>query len=576
MSRQTVAEALVEHLAKAGIERIYGIVGDSLNAVTEAIRRDGRIAFVHVRHEETGAFAAGAEAQLSGRLACCAGSSGPGNLHLINGLYDAHRSYAPVLAIASHIPASEIGTGYFQETHPDRLFAECSHYCELVSSPQQMPRMLQQAMQAAISRRGVAVIALPGDVAAMPMPASPLSHGLLETRPVVRPADAQLARLAELLNRAERVTLFCGSGCAGAHAEVLALAERLLAPVGHAFRGKPWVAYDNPYDVGMTGFIGFGGAYRAMHECDVLLLLGTDFPYHAFLPSTPSIAQVDILPEHLGRRCKLDLGLCGDVGETIRALLPLLRPKSERRHLDAALSLTAEARRKLDVYVRHVGTRRPIHPEYVAATLNELASADAVFTVDTGLCDVWAARYIQAARERRILGSFNHGSMANALPQAIGAQLLYPGRQVISLSGDGGFAMLMGDLLTVAQYDLPVKIVVFDNAALGFVKLEMQAAGLTGWQTDLKNPDFARLAEAVGIHGVRIEDPADVRDGLARALAHPGPALVDVVTDPNALSMPPKVTAEQVFGFALSMSKLVLSGHVDEVVDTLEGNWRSI
>jgi pyruvate dehydrogenase (quinone) len=575
MAHRTVAEELVDHLANAGVERIYGIVGDSLNPVTDAVRRSGKLQWVHVRHEEVGAFAAGAEAQLSGKLVACAGSCGPGNVHLINGLYDAHRSMAPVLAIAAQIPSSEIGTGYFQETHPERTFQECSHYCELIASPKQMPRTLQIAMQNAIAKGGVGVVVLPGDVAGMPMPDGALSHGLMTSRPVTRPPDDEVARLADLINDAGRVTLFCGSGCAGAHDELLALAETLKAPIGHAYRAKQFVQYDNPYDVGMTGMLGYGAAYEAMHECDLLLLLGTDFPYDPFMPTRCKIAQVDLRGEHLGRRSRLDLGLCGDVRATLQALLPALTPKGDGMFLEAMQKHHHKARRKLDVYVNHVGKRRPLHPEYVAATLNELASEDAVFTVDTGMCNVWSARYIEATKERRILASYSHGSMANALPQAIGAQFLYPERQVISMSGDGGFAMLMGDFLTLTQYDLPVKVILFNNSALGMVKLEMEAFGIPDWQTDLKNPNFAEVAEAMGVLGVRIEDPAEVRSGLQRALAHPGPALVDVVTDPNALSMPPHITAEQVEGFALSMSKLVLSGHVDEVVATVEANWRN-
>jgi pyruvate dehydrogenase (quinone) len=576
VAHPTVANELVETLTRAGVERIYGIVGDSLNPVTDAIRRSGRLQWVHVRHEETAAFAAGAEAQLTGRLAVCAGSCGPGNLHLINGLFDAHRSMAPVLAIASHIPSSEIGTAYFQETHPDQLFRECSHYCELISSPRQMPRSLQIAMQHAIGKRGVAVIALPGDIAGAPLPSAALSHGVMDARPVVRPADDDLDRLASLLDGAGSVTLFCGSGCAGAHDEVLRLAETLKAPVGYAYRGREWIQHDNPYEVGMTGLIGFGAAYRAMHECDVLLLLGTDLPYEAFLPTQVKIAQVDIRPEHLGRRSRLDLGVCGDVRETIRALLPRLRVKESRRHLDGMLTLHAEMSQRLRVYVDHVGRGRPIHPEFVAATLNEVASSDAVFTVDTGMCNVWDARYLRAARGRRFLASHSHGSMANAMPQAIGAQCAYPGRQVISVSGDGGFTMLMGDFLTLVQHDLPVKVVVFNNGALGMIKLEMRTSGFPDWGTDNKNPNFARMAEAIGVLGVRIEDPADVRSGLEKALAHPGPALVDVVTDANALSIPSHFTLAQAEGFALAMAKMSLTGHIDEVVATLESNLRNI
>jgi pyruvate dehydrogenase (quinone) len=575
MSR-TIAEELVDTLAQAGVQRIYGIVGDSLNPVTDAIRRSDKISWAHVRHEETAAFAAGAEAQLTGQLAVCAGSCGPGNLHLINGLYDAHRSGAPVLAIAAHIPSSEVGTDYFQETHPDQLFRECSHYCELISNPRQMPRVLQSAMQHAVSKRGVSVIVLSGDVAAMQAPPEAFARGLVTAQPLVRPADTDLTRLADLLNKGARVTIFGGIGCAGAHDEVVALAKKLQAPVGYSFRGKEWLEYDNPYAVGMTGLLGWGAAYKAMHECDVLLLLGTDFPYESFLPTDPQIVQVDLRAERLGRRCKLDLGLCGDVKATIQALLPLVKPKADRVFLDHLLEEHATARRKLRAYVDHVGTRRPIHPEYVAATLNELAGPDAVFSIDTGMCAVWGARYLGAAAGRRILGSFNHGSMANALPQAIGAQLTYPDRQVISLSGDGGLAMLMGELLTVAQYDLPVKIVVFDNHRLGMVQLEMEVVGIPNYGCELKNPNFAVLAQAVGLTGLRVEDPKEVRPALEQALRSKGPVLVDVVTEANALAMPPKATVQQAKGFALAMTKMAFTGEAQDVLDTVMANWKNM
>jgi pyruvate dehydrogenase (quinone) len=571
---ESVAEALVRTLVAAGVRHVYGIVGDSLNPVTDAIRRSSTVEWVHVRHEEAAAFAAAAEAELTGRLAVCAGSCGPGNLHLINGLFDAHRNMAPVLALAAHIPSSEIGTGYFQETHPDQLFRECSHYCELVSHPRQFPRVLQTAMQHAVARRGVSVVVLPGDVGAMDAPSDDFAHGTFEGVPVVRPADSDLARLAELLNTAQTVTLFCGIGCAGAHREVVALAEKLHAPVGYSFRGKQWMEHDNPYAVGMTGLLGWGAAYDAMHACDVLLLLGTDFPYDVFMPTSPRIAQIDLRPERLGRRSKLDLGLCGDVRDTVAALLPLVEAKADRAFLYRMCERNEHARRKLRTYVEHVGTRRPIHPEYVAATLDELASPDAVFTVDTGMCAVWGARYLHAAKGRRFLGSFNHGSMANALPQAIGAQAAYPDRQVISLSGDGGLAMLMGELLTLGQLALPVKIVLFNNHTLGMVQLEMEVGGFPPHGCELKNPNFAALAQAVGLDSVRVEDPAEVRPALERVLGSTGPALLDVVTDPNVLAMPPKAMIAQAKGFALAMTKMAFSGELDDVTDTVMSNWR--
>jgi pyruvate dehydrogenase (quinone) len=571
-----IADELVSRLAEAGVERIYGVVGDSLNPVTDALRLNSKVKWIHVRNEEAGAFAAGAEAQLTGKLAACAGSCGPGNLHLINGLFDAHRSNAPVLAIASHIPSSEIGTGYFQETHPQNLFQECSHYCELISNTAQFDRVLHIAMQNAIGKGGVGVIVLPGDVAYAEAPAQGPTRSLVTKRPSIRPSEKDLAKLADLINSAKKVALFCGIGCENAHDEVVALAEKVKAPVGHTYRGKPFVEYNNPYDVGMTGMIGFGMAYEAIHECDLLLLLGTDFPYDKFLPTKTKIAQIDIRVERLGRRSKLDLGIWGDVRETLQALLPMVNQRSDRNFLDNTLGKHKEMLRKMNVYVDHIGTHLPMHPEPVAAALSEAAAPDAIFTADTGMCNVWSARYIKATKDRRLIGSFNHGSMANALPQSIGAQCAYPGRQVIAMCGDGGLAMLMGDLLTLTQYNLPVKVLVFDNSALGMVKLEMETGGFPDYQTDLKNPNFAKLAEAIGMMGVRIENPADLTSGFKKALAHPGPALIDVVTDPNALSIPSHADKSQAVGFALAMGKLVLSGNIEEVVATIEGNIRHV
>jgi pyruvate dehydrogenase (quinone) len=569
-----IADELIRRLAEAGVERIYGVVGDSLNPVTDALRLNSKVKWIHVRNEEAGAFAAGAEAQLTGKLAACGGSCGPGNLHLINGLFDAHRSNAPVLAIASHIPSSEIGTAYFQETHPQNLFQECSYYCELISNPAQFERVLHIAMQNAIGKGGVGVIVLPGDVAGAEAPADTSSRSLVTKRPSVRPSEKDLAKLADLINSAKKVALFCGIGCESAHDEVVALAEKVKAPVGHSYRGKPFVEYDNPYDVGMTGMIGFGTCYEAIHECDLLLLLGTDFPYDKFLPTKTKIAQIDIRVERLGRRSKLDLGIWGDVRETLQALLPMLDTKPDREFLVTMVSKHKEKLQKMNVYVDHVGKRLPMHPEPVAAALSAVAAPDAIFTADTGMCNVWSARYIKATKDRRLIGSFNHGSMANALPQAIGAQFAYPGRQVISMSGDGGFAMLMGDLLTLTQYNLPVKVLVFDNSALGMVKLEMETGGFPDFQTDNKNPNFAKVAEAVGMMGVRIENPADLTSGLKKALQHPGPALIDVVTDPNALSIPSHADRSQAVGFALALGKMVLAGNLEEVADTVKNNIR--
>ncbi|MGW1064910.1 pyruvate dehydrogenase [Streptomyces aureus] len=577
MAKQNVAEQFVDILVRAGVERLYGVVGDSLNPVVDAIRRNAAIDWIQVRHEETAAFAAGAEAQVTGRLAACAGSCGPGNLHLINGLYDAHRSMAPVLALASQIPSGEIGLGYFQETHPDQLFRECSHYSELISNPQQMPRLLQTAIQHAVGRSGVSVVALPGDIASRPAPDRTVETALVTSRPTVRPGDAEIDELVAMIDAAEKVTLFCGSGTAGAHAEVMEFAEKIKSPVGHALRGKEWIQYDNPFDVGMSGLLGYGAAYEATHECDLLVLLGTDFPYNAFLPDDVKIVQVDVRPEHLGRRSRLDLAVWGDVRETLRCLTPRVRPKGNRRFLDKMLKKHADALEGVvKAYTRKVDRHVPIHPEYVASVLDELADDDAVFTVDTGMCNVWAARYISPNGSRRVIGSFSHGSMANALPMAIGAQFTDRGRQVVSMSGDGGFSMLMGDFLTLVQYDLPVKVVLFNNSALGMVELEMLVAGLPSYGTTNKNPDFAAVARACGAFGIRVEKPKHLAGALKDAFRHKGPALVDIVTDPNALSIPPKISADMVTGFALSASKIVLDGGVGRMVQMARSNLRNV
>ncbi|WP_406863770.1 pyruvate dehydrogenase [Streptomyces sp. HUAS MG47] len=577
MARQNVAEQFVDILVRAGVQRLYGVVGDSLNPVVDAIRRHSGIDWIQVRHEETAAFAAGAEAQLTGKLAACAGSCGPGNLHLINGLYDAHRSMAPVLALASHIPSGEIGLSYFQETHPDQLFRECSHYSELISNPRQMPRVLQTAIQHAVGQGGVGVVALPGDIASQQAPEQSVETALVTTRPTVRPGDTEIDALVRLIDSADRVTLFCGSGTAGAHAEVMQFAERIKAPVGHALRGKEWIQYDNPFDVGMSGLLGYGAAYEATHECELLILLGTDFPYNAFLPDDVKIVQVDVRPERLGRRSTLDLAVWGDVRETLRCLIPRVRAKTDRRFLDRMLKKHADALETVvKAYTRKVEKHVPIHPEYVASVLDELADDDAVFTVDTGMCNVWAARYLSPNGRRRIIGSFTHGSMANALPQAIGAQFTDRRRQVVSMSGDGGFSMLMGDFLTLVQYDLPVKVVLFNNSSLGMVELEMLVSGLPSYGTTNVNPDFAAVARACGAFGVRVEKPKHLAGALKDAFKHRGPALVDVVTDPNALSIPPKISAEMVSGFALSASKIVLDGGVGRMLQMARSNLRHV
>jgi pyruvate dehydrogenase (quinone) len=571
-----VADQFVATLAAAGVKRIYGVVGDSLNGITDALRRHGGIEWIHVRHEEVAAFACSAEAHLTGSLAVCAGSCGPGNLHLINGLFDCHRSRVPVLGIAAHIPSPEIGSGFFQETHPQDLFRECSHYCELISDPAQMPRSLEIAIRTAIGERGVSVIVIPGDVALKPavneVSAKPL--GLVPALPVTVPANPQVEALADFLNRGDRVTILCGSGCAGAHDQIIALAGKLKAPIVHALKGKEHVEWDNPFDVGMTGLIGFSSGYYAMKDTDALLMLGTDFPYRQFYPTGAGvrIAQVDLRPGQLGRRAPIELGVVGDVGATIDALLPKLHDGRSSAHLDQAVTHYRRARGKLDDLADVKRGGRPMHPQVVAKAISDFASQDAVFTCDVGMPTVWAARYLAMNGKRRLIGSFAHGSMANAMSMALGAQVSHPGRQVVSLSGDGGFTMLMGDLLTFKQLNLPAKIVVFNNGALGFIEVEQKSTGFLPFGTDLDNPDFAAMAEAIGIKGIRLENPEDVEAGLKEAFAHDGPVLIDAVVARDELPIPPSINAEMAKGFTLYMVRAVMSGRGDELIDLAKTN----
>jgi pyruvate dehydrogenase (quinone) len=567
MFNKTVGQVLVDTLMAAGVKRVYGLPGDSLNGITDSIRRTDGIEWSHVRHEESAAFAASAEAHLTGRLAVCAGSCGPGNLHLINGLYEANRSRTPVLAIAAQVPSAEIGSNYFQETRPEALFRECSHYCETISHPNQMPRVLEIAMQTAIARRGVAVVVIPGDIANQAATVTGPRVKFTYPEPVVVPSERELTELAAILNRATKVTILGGAGCQSAHAELLAVAGNLKSPIVHALRGKEFIEYENPFDVGMTGLLGFSSGYHAMMNADTLLMLGTDFPYQDFYPKHATIVQVDIRGEQLGRRCKLDFGVVGDVRQTLAALLPRLKQKTDSDHLDRAVAHFKSTRKELDELASDTPAKGPLHPQFLTKTLNDLASDDAVFTCDVGSPTLWAARYLKMNGRRRLIGSFSHGSMANALTQAIGAQAAQPGRQVISMSGDGGLAMLMGDLFTLKQMNLPVKVVVFRNDTLAFVELEMKAMGFVEFGTDLKNPDFAKIAEASGLLGLHVDTPARLRDALQRVLAHDGPALVEVMVNRMELSIPPTITAAQAKGFSLYMLRAVLNGRGDEVLD---------
>jgi pyruvate dehydrogenase (quinone) len=572
----TLADVVVGTLKASGVRRVYGLPGDSLNGLTDALRHDGELAWEHVRHEEAAAFAAAGEAAVTGELAVCAASCGPGNLHLINGLYDAQRSRVPVLAIAAHIPMQEVGGAYFQETHPQELFRECSVYVELVSVPDQLPRILEIAMRSAIERQGVAVVVVPGEIFLAHAHGDPEPRAITPSASVIRPGEEALAAAAAILNEARHVTILAGAGCQGAHDEVVALAGRLQAPVVHALRGKEFVEYDNPYDVGMTGLLGFASGYHAMEHCDALLMLGTDFPYRPFYPENARVIQVDVRGENIGRRVPVDVPLVGTVKDTVLALMDRLHPERDPDHLRRMTAHYRRTRENLDALSHSRGDRGPIHPQVLARAIDTLAADDAVFTADTGTPTLWAARYLRMNGRRRLIGSFNHGSMANALPQAIGAQAAQPGRQVVALSGDGGLAMMLGELLTLRQEHLPVKIVVLNNGSLAFVELEMKADGIVNFGTDLDNPSFAAVGQAVGLHGVRIEHPSQLGDGLRTGFAHDGPALIEVMTARQELSIPPHITVAQATGFTLWATRSVLSGRGDEVLEVAKTDLREL
>jgi pyruvate dehydrogenase (quinone) len=572
----TIADVVVATLAASGVRRVYGLPGDSLNGLTDAIRRDDGIDWQHVRHEEAAAFAAAGEAAITGELAVCAASCGPGNLHLINGLFDANRSRVPVLAIAAHIPREEIGGRYFQETHPQELFRECSVYCEMISIPEQLPRVLEIAMRAAVEQSGVAVVVVPGEIFLEQVSGRTLARPIRATESVIRPSDDALGAAAKALNASRQTTILAGAGCQGAHDEVVALAGVLQAPIVHAMRGKEFLEHDNPFDVGMTGLLGFSSGYRAMEHCDTLLILGSDFPYRDFYPEDVTVIQVDVRGEQIGRRVAVDVALVGTVKDTVDALMPQLNPSDDSAHLDRMTAHYNRARKRLDTLAREKHDRGPLHPQFVTATLDRLADDDAIFLADVGTPAIWVARYLHMNGRRRLLGSFAHGSMANALPQAIGAQACQPERQVITLSGDGGLAMLLGELITLRQQRLPVKVVVLNNGALSFVELEMKAAGIVTYGTELDNPNFADVARAIGLHGVRVEKPSELEAGLRDALAHTGPAVIDVLTHRHELSIPPNVTLDQMRGFTLYAARSILSGRGDEIVQLAKTNLRAL
>lgn len=570
-----VADQLVEILVDAGIKRIYAVTGDSLNELNRAIKKNGKIQWIHVRNEEAGAFAAAAEAELEG-IACCAGSSGPGHVHLINGLYEANRANVPVIAIASTCGTREFGTDYFQETNITKLFDDCSVYNQIATLPEQAPRMLQRAIQNAISKKGVAVFGLPGDLESKLAEDILSSLKVYQNEPILRPSDKELQELADVLNKHDKVTIYCGIGASKAHEDLVKLAGKLKAPVGYSFRGKMGIQYDNPYEVGMTGLLGLPSAFQSMHEADVVLLLGTDFPYANFMPSNKKIIQIDERADRLGRRAKVDMGLCGKIEDTLSVLLPLIEDKQDDSFLKKQLKKYDKVKEDLDVYVKDPGKENLIHPEYVASVINNLAAKDAIFTVDTGMCCVWGARYIHATGERKMLGSFSHGTMANAMPMSIGASLSHPDRQIIAFCGDGGISMLLGDLATIYQYKLPVKLFVFNNRSLGMVKLEMEVDGIPDNETDMVNPDFAMIAMAMGFKGINVNKPEEVEGAVKEAFSTEGPVLVNVMTDPNSLALPPKIEWSQIKGMTTSMTKMMLGGNIKEVVDTIQSNIKHI
>lgn len=570
-----VAEQLVEMLVEAGVKRVYAVTGDSLNYFNDAIRRNGKIKWIHVRHEEVGAYAAAAEAELDG-FAVCAGSCGPGHVHLINGLYDAHKSHVPLLAIASTINTGEMGMDFFQETNTIKLFDDCSCYNQMIMTAEQAPRIIQTAIQHALGKKGVAVIGLPGDVSELKAVESNISTQYFHCNPVIRPSDMELQQLAKAINESKKITVYCGIGAEKAHDQVVQLSQHIKAPVGYSFRGKMSIQPNNPNEIGMTGLLGQPSAYHSMHESELLLLLGTDFPYDKFMPGNNKIIQIDTSTERLGRRANLFMGLCGDVADTIEALLPLLETKTDDSFLQTQLKLYASVKENMNTYIYDNGGEDTIQPEYVAHIIDKLANQDAIFTLDTGMTCVWGARFIKGTGERKMLGSFNHGSMANAMPMAIGAALAHPEKQVIAMCGDGGLSMLLGDLATINQYNIPVKIIVFNNRALGMVKLEMEVNGLPDNETNMVNPDFGLIAQAMGFQGVNVHKPEEVEGAIENAFRHNGPVLLNIFTNPNALAMPPKVDWEQVTGMAKSMTKLMLGGKMEEVLDTIKSNYKHL
>jgi pyruvate dehydrogenase (quinone) len=565
-----VADVIVETLQAAGVKHCWGVPGDTLNFVTDALRRS-EINWVHVRHEEVAGFAAGAEAMLTGNLTACAGSCGPGSLHFINGLFESHRNRAPVVLIASQITSDEQGFDFPQEVDFASIYKACSVFCDEVRTPAQARRKTAMAAQAALSKRGVAVLIVPIDVCKAHAPNEP-AFAVHVAQPVICPSDAELDRIAKVLNSGSRIAIYGGSGCQEAHDQIVAVADRLKAPVAHTSRAKDFIEYDNPFNVSMTGVFGTAAGYHALTACDTLLLLGCDFAWRQFYPEHARMIQIDIDPTHLGRRHPVEIGVVGDVRATLEALIPRLTSRQDTRFLDDCIKRHETAFQNLGKRAT-VGRGGAIHPQYLAHLIDQYAADDAVFTADGGECMVWALRHIRATRRRRTILSLTHGTMANAMPQALGAKKAAPDRQVISLSGDGGLAMLLGDLITAVQEKIPIKVAVFDNSTLGFVELEMKVEGLLDSYTNLENPDFARVAQAIGFQTQRVTQADELETAVRDWIAAPGPALLDVVTDRLELVMPAKIETAEVFGTALYSAKAVLAGRGGDVWELATNNF---
>ena len=565
-----VADVIVETLQAAGVKNCYGIVGDTLNRIAHAIDLS-EINWVHMRHEEAGAFAAQAEAQLTGGLTACAGSCGPGSLHFINGLYEANRNRAPVILIASQIMRKDLGFESIQEVDFLHVYQGCSVYCEMILTPEQARRKVVAACQAALTRRGVAVLIVPVDISNSAA-VDELPYTVHTSRPLIRPSDADLDAMAAVLNQAKSITIYAGAGCAGAHEEVVATASRLKAPTAHTSRGKDFVEYDNPYNVGMTGMIGGAAGYHAVLDCDALLLLGADFAWPQFYPNKAKILQIDDNPTHIGRRHPVAIGAVGDIKTTLQALLPRLQQHEDNAFLDGHVQ-----RHGKDVAAAKAETASgsdAISGTYLTKIINQHAAQDALFTADDGTALVWALRHIDTGGKRRTFGSLLHGTMASGMSSALGLQKCQPGRQVVCLAGDGGFSMLLGDLMTAVQENLPIKIAVYNNGKLGFIDIEQKSVGLIPTFTDLKNPNFGDVAKAMGVWGHQVSQAGELEESVKTWLAQPGPAVLDVKVKPMQLVTPPSpfVSPEAVVGMAVYTAKAILQGKGHDVWEMVVEN----